>query len=206
MERRASVAWKRSSCQPIASSTNKKQNNQGRWWHIIFSRDSTFHIHIPLFLILWNHAPSQFSCSEHSWLGYLIKMRVYMMPQLNICCMSRYTIGDNSKYEAQHNQIDGGALAFSSAPWLFTIYVSCIFNASGVKTGVLHSNRMKSMCSSYCAVTIGTWSIYVNHMPKIPNWTSYHWSSIWHCFWAPLNYGLCIFDMGVSSKHHILPS
>ena len=21
-------------------------------------------------LILWNHAPSQFSCSEHSWLGY----------------------------------------------------------------------------------------------------------------------------------------
>ena len=51
------------------------------------------------FLILWNHAPSQFSCSEHSWLGYLIKMCVYMMPQFNICRMSRYTIGDNSKSE-----------------------------------------------------------------------------------------------------------
>ena len=24
-------------------------------------------------LILRNHAPSQFGCSEHSWLGYLIK-------------------------------------------------------------------------------------------------------------------------------------
>ena len=28
--------------------------------------------------------------------GYLIKMHSYMMPQLNICCISRYTIGDNS--------------------------------------------------------------------------------------------------------------
>ena len=26
-----------------------------------------------LFLILRNHSPSQFACSEHSWLGYLIK-------------------------------------------------------------------------------------------------------------------------------------
>ena len=55
------------------------------------------------------------------------------MPQLNICRMSRYTIGDHSKSETQHNQIYGGALAFSSAPRLFTIYVS------GVKTRVLHS-------------------------------------------------------------------
>ena len=39
-------------------------------------------------LILRNHAPSQFSCTEHSWLGYLIKMCVYMMPQFNICHMS----------------------------------------------------------------------------------------------------------------------
>ena len=55
-----------------------------------------------------------------------------MMPQLNICRMSRYTINDHSKSETQHNQIYGGALAFSSAPRLFTIY------ASGVKTEVLH--------------------------------------------------------------------
>ena len=41
------------------------------------------------------------------------------------------------KIETQHNQIDGGALAFSSAPRLFTIYVS-YFNVIGVKTGVLH--------------------------------------------------------------------
>ena len=46
-----------------------------------------------------NHAPSQFSFREHSWLGYLIKVHVCMMPQFNICCMSRYTIGDNSKSE-----------------------------------------------------------------------------------------------------------
>ena len=39
-------------------------------------------------LILRYHAPSQFSCIEHSWLGYLIKMRIYMMPQFNICHMS----------------------------------------------------------------------------------------------------------------------
>ena len=53
------------------------------------------------FLILWNHAPFQISCSEHSWLVYLIKMRVYMMPQFNICRMSRYTIGDHSN--PKHN-------------------------------------------------------------------------------------------------------
>ena len=86
-----------------------------------------------------NHAPSQFSCCEHSWLGYLIKMCVYMMPQLNICRMSRYPSVTILKTETQHNQIDGGALAFSSAPRLFTIYVSCIFNVSRVKIGVLHS-------------------------------------------------------------------
>ena len=53
------------------------------------------------FLILWNHAPSQFSCSEHSWLGYLIKMHIYMMSQFNICHMSLYTIGDHSNLK--HN-------------------------------------------------------------------------------------------------------
>ena len=83
--------------------------------------------------------PSHFSFCEHRWLGYLIKMRVYMMPQLNICPMSRYPSVTIPKTETQHNQIDGGALDFSSAPRLFTIYVSCIFNVSGVKTGVLHS-------------------------------------------------------------------
>ena len=91
------------------------------------------------FLILQNHAPSHFSCREHSWLGYLIKIRVYMMPQLNICCMSRYPSVTILKTETQHNQIDGGALAFSSAPILFTICISCIFNVSEAKTGVLHS-------------------------------------------------------------------
>ena len=62
-----------------------------------------------------------------------------MMSQINICRMSRYTIGDHSKKNTQHNQIYGGALAFSSAPRSFTIYVSYILNVSGVKTGVLHS-------------------------------------------------------------------
>ena len=56
-----------------------------------------------------------------------------MMPQLNICRMSQYTIDDLSKSETQHNQIYGGALAFSSSPRYSTIY------ASGVKTGVLQS-------------------------------------------------------------------
>ena len=52
-------------------------------------------------LILRNHAPSQFSCSEHSWLGYLIKMHIYMMSQFNICRMSQYTIDDHSNLK--HN-------------------------------------------------------------------------------------------------------
>ena len=60
------------------------------------AQDSAF----PL-LILRNHAPSQFSCSEHSWLGYLIKMHIYMMSQFNICRMSRYTIDDHSN--PKHN-------------------------------------------------------------------------------------------------------
>ena len=93
----------------------------------------------PLFLILRNHAPSQFSCREHSYLGYLIKMHVYMMPQLNIFHMSRYPSVTILKTETQHNQINGGALAFSSTPILFTICVSCILNASEVKMRVLHS-------------------------------------------------------------------
>ena len=62
-----------------------------------------------------------------------------MMPQLNIFSMSRYPSVTIPKTETQHNQIDGGALAFSSAPRLFTIYISSIFNVSGVKTEVLHS-------------------------------------------------------------------
>ena len=53
--------------------------------------------------------------------------------------MSRYPSVTIPKTETQHSQIDGGALDFSSAPRLFTIYVSCIFNVSGVKTEVLHS-------------------------------------------------------------------
>ena len=60
-----------------------------------------------------------------------------MMPQLNICRMSQYPSVTIPKTKTQHNQIDGGALAFISAPRLFTIYVSWIFNVSGVKTGVL---------------------------------------------------------------------
>ena len=32
---------------------------------------------------------------------HLIKMHIYMMPQFNTCCMSRYTIGDNSN--PKHN-------------------------------------------------------------------------------------------------------
>ena len=62
------------------------------------------------------------------------------MPQLNICRMSRYPSVTIPKIETQHNQINGGALAFSFTPILFTIYVSCIFNANGVKTGVLHTS------------------------------------------------------------------
>ena len=53
------------------------------------------------FPILWNHAPSQFSCNEHSWLGYLIKMHNYMMSQFNIYRMSQYVIGDHSN--PKHN-------------------------------------------------------------------------------------------------------
>ena len=66
------------------------------------------------FLILQNHAPSHFSCREHRWLGYLIKMRVYMMPQLNICPMARYTIGDHSN--PKHNITKSMVGIFPLAP------------------------------------------------------------------------------------------
>ena len=64
-------------------------------------------------LILRNHAPSQFSCNEHSWLGYLIKMHIYMMPQFNICRMSRYTIGDpsNPKHNITKSMVEPWPLA-----------------------------------------------------------------------------------------------
>ena len=61
-----------------------------------------------------NHAPSQFSFSEHSWLGYLIKMHVYMMPQLNICHMSQYTIGDRPNLK--HNITKSMVGLFPLAP------------------------------------------------------------------------------------------
>ena len=41
-----------------------KRNNQGWWWHIAIP--PWLNVPCPPFLILWNHAPSQFSCCEHS--------------------------------------------------------------------------------------------------------------------------------------------
>ena len=65
-------------------------------------------------LNLRNQAPSQFSCSEHSWLGYLIKMHIYMMSQFNICRMYRYTISDHSNLN--HNIIKSMVGPFPLAP------------------------------------------------------------------------------------------
>ena len=79
------------------------------------------------FLILWNHAPSQFSRSEHSWLSYLIKMHIYMMSQFNICRMSRHTIGEHSNLK--HNITKSMVGIFRLAPhhdylqYLYHIYL-----------------------------------------------------------------------------------
>ena len=43
-----------------------------------------------------NHAPSQFSCREHRWSVYLIKVAYLHDDKLNICHMPRYIIGENS--------------------------------------------------------------------------------------------------------------
>ena len=43
-----------------------------------------------------NHAPSQLSCCEHSWLIYLIKYAYLHDDKMQyVCRMPRYTIGDN---------------------------------------------------------------------------------------------------------------
>ena len=63
-----------------------------------------------------NHAPSQFSFHEHSWLGYLIKYAYLHDDKIQyVCHVPRYTIGDHSIRNIAQ-PIDGGALAFSSAP------------------------------------------------------------------------------------------
>ena len=53
-----------------------------------------------------------------------------------MCRIARYTIDNYPHCRNIHNQIDGGAFAFSSSPRLIT---SCTFNANRVKTRVLHS-------------------------------------------------------------------
>ena len=50
--------------------------------------------------------------------------------------MAQDTISNYLYCRNIHNQIDGGALSFSSSTRLIT---SCTFNANGVKTEVLHS-------------------------------------------------------------------
>ena len=61
----------------------------------------------------------------HSWLWFILfDVRIYMMPH--------YNVPDSMTYHQQlsllpniHNQIDGGAFAFSSSPRLITLYTSC---------------------------------------------------------------------------------
>ena len=62
------------------------------------------------------------------------------MPQFNTCRMSRYTIGDNSN--PKHNITKSMVGPWPLAPnhdYLQCIYISCIFNASVSKLGMLHS-------------------------------------------------------------------
>jgi len=69
-----------------------KSKQGGDTW--IFSHGSRFDIPPPY--PCENHAPSQFSFREHSWLGYLIK-DAYLHDEKTqyVCRMPRYTIGDN---------------------------------------------------------------------------------------------------------------
>ena len=48
-----------------------------------------------------NHAPSQISFREHSWLGYLIKDAYLHDVETNMCRISQYTISTDSITE--HN-------------------------------------------------------------------------------------------------------
>ena len=52
-------------------------------------------------LTLGNHSLFNMVAVNIAGWGYLIKMHSYMMPQLNICRMSQYTIGDN--YNPKHS-------------------------------------------------------------------------------------------------------
>ena len=69
---------------------------------------------------------------------YFIKKHSYMMSQLNICHMSRYTIGDNSnpKHNITKSMVGPWILALHH-DYLQYIYIdrSCKFNASRSKLG-----------------------------------------------------------------------
>ena len=69
----------------------KVSEKGGDTW--IFSHGSRFDIPRPY--PCENHAASQFSFREHSWLGYLIK-DAYLHDDKTqyVCCMPRYTISD----------------------------------------------------------------------------------------------------------------
>ena len=77
---------------PVITTTTTQQNIQSGSWirqgKMIQSKRVVTHglrFTIPPLYPYENHASSQFSCSEHSQLGYLIKMHSsYMMPQLNM--------------------------------------------------------------------------------------------------------------------------
>ena len=70
---------------------------------------------------------------------HLIKMHVYMMTKLNMCCIPRYTI-DNDPIRrniTQPNRWQGFYLQLHTM--IHSIYTSHTFNANKVKTEVLHS-------------------------------------------------------------------
>ena len=71
--------------------------------------------------------------------GFLIKLHIYMMSKIIYYAWLSTVNHRHQIWSPIHKtSINGRSFALSSLPWLHTIFTSYIFNANGVKTGVLH--------------------------------------------------------------------
>ena len=96
-----------------------------------------------------NHAPISFSCVDIDDWGFLIKLHIYMMSKIIYCAWLSTINHRHQPWSPRHKTaINGRALALSSLQWFHTIFTSYIFNANGVKTGVLHSPPPSTTLSS----------------------------------------------------------
>ena len=104
-------------------------------------------------LSLGKSCPVQYSCIHIAGWGYLIKMHSYMMPQLNICHMSQYAIGDN--FNPKHRVTKSMVGPLPLAPhhdylqYMYHVYVMQMGSKPGCY--IWHGGRMRFTWSDVSA-------------------------------------------------------